>query len=142
MIDLPDVRQRKDFDCGHAAVACVADLFGVRRPPDLSNGIDGTDPNTIEALLRRAGFNVCAGAMTVSDLKHFTNRGAPVVCPVSLPDVGGHWVVVAGVERLTVYYHCPDAGPRSMRAALWTPCWADETRAGRPYKTWGIAAWR
>lgn len=141
MIDLPDVRQKKDFDCGHAAVAAVTDLFGLPRPPDLSNAVDGTSPDTAEAVLRRAGLRVLAGHMTVSDLKHLTDRGAPVLCPVVLPDQGGHWVVVRGVARRVVYYHDPEFGPRSLGVAKWLSAWDAETRAGRAYNGWGIAAW-
>jgi predicted double-glycine peptidase len=140
MILLPDVRQRKDFDCGVAAVETVLKLFGLPRPPDLSNPIDGTAPDTVEALLRKAGLLVAAGHLTVSDLKHFTDRGAPVLCPITVSD-GGHWVTVRGVQRLRVHYQDPETGPQSLKASDWDAGWTGGTRTGRDYSGWGIAAW-
>jgi hypothetical protein len=138
MLAIPDVRQALDYDCGTAAVDAVCRFFGKRErgPVPLANPIQGMGPQTVEAVLRSRGFRVLSGSMTVRDLKHLTDTGRPVLCPVDL--FGGHWVVVSGVARLQVAFHCPTDGPRTLKAAAWLPVWKDRSHDGHQYDQWGI----
>lgn len=140
MLTIPDVRQHDDYDCGTACVDAVLRFFGVRTTAGvlgLANPVQGTSPDTVEALLRATGLPVLSGTLRVADLKYLTHSGRPVLCPVAIS--GGHWVVVAGVWRTTVYYHDPDEGPRAMPAGKWRDLWRDGTRAGHEFDRWGIA---
>ncbi len=141
MIALSDIRQKLSYDCGHAAVACVIDLFG-RRCPKLierlgTTPIDGTDPRQIEAYFRQEGFCVQSGDFTVEDLKYHTGSSRPVIVLVKLH--GGHYLVVAGVRRGFVYFQDPDTGPARMRIADFEEAWSSVDRMGAIYDKFGIA---
>jgi hypothetical protein len=102
----------------------------------MSNPVQGTSPDTVEAMLRAAGLPVVSGTMNLRDLKHFTSSARPVLCPIT--DEGGHWVVVRGVERLRVYYHDPADGPLDKSSKVWLGMWVDSTRT-KVFDRWGIA---
>lgn len=140
LLDLPDVRQRDGYDCGPAAIDCALAFLGVRTCAHvlgLANPVHGTAPDTVEALLRRADLPVLSGEMTLADLRHFARGGRPVLCPVALH--GGHWVVVRGVERGSVHYHCPLNGRQKMPRDEWLVHWRDDTTRGVTYSRWGLA---
>lgn len=140
LLDLPDVRQRDDYDCGEAAADTVFRFLCGRSLSHvaLSDAVDGLHPSNLEAGLRRAGLAVQSGTMTVADLQHHTRAGRPVLCPIA--HHGGHWVVVRGVARGKVYYQCPTAGRLSLSLAQWVDAWRDSTRAAHDFDRWGIAA--
>ena len=142
LLDVPPVMQCADYDCGAAAVDCVAQFWGLRPrgPAKFSNRVQGMSPDTVEALLRALGLSVLSGNMTVDDLKHLTRTGRPVLCPVDL--YGGHWVVVRGVGRGKVHYHCPTDGPGSMPAKDWAEKWKDVSRGGQEFVRFGICPGR
>lgn len=140
ILKLPDIRQKDDYDCGAAAVDTVLRFLGVRSCAavlDMANPVQGTAPDTVEALLRRAGLPVLSGTLHIEDLKHFPDHGRPVVCPVSTDD-GGHWVIVAGISRGRVHYQCPLNGKTTMKVSDWLVRWRDTSRSGHEYDRWGI----
>lgn len=140
MLTIDPVMQKFEYDCGAACVDAVIKFYGIRTCVGvltLSNHIQGTSPDTIEALLRRAGLKVISGTMTTADLKHMTTTGRPVICPITTPE-GGHYVVVRGVGRGKVWYHCPSDGPKSMKISDWEANWNDTSRSGHEYDKWGI----
>lgn len=141
MIEFPDQRQEDDYTCGTAILQGVFDLFRIDRSSsdDLATEADGLHPATLESVLRRAGFSVQSGQMTVEDLKHHTAHGRPVLCPID--QFGGHWVAVLAVARGIVWYHCPVGGRKKIREKEWRAIWRDHTRAGHPFDSWGIATW-
>ena len=141
MLMIPDVRQTTDYDCGAAAVDAVAEFHGQRRRSlsgikHIANPVQGMAPETVEAVLRSIGLTVLSGVMTVADLRHLTRTGRPVLCPVATG--GGHWVVVRGVTRCRVHYHCPTHGPSSLPILSWESQWHGETRHGHGFERWGI----
>lgn len=136
ILRIPDCRQKTEWTCSEAAIHSACSFLGVSPPAPFANAIQGMDPATVEAVLRSVGLCVLSGTMQLSDLKHLTSTGRPVLCPVSLH--GGHWVVVAGVERLSVHYQCPESGPGRMPAKAFASIWADRGRT-REYVHWGIA---
>jgi ABC-type bacteriocin/lantibiotic exporter with double-glycine peptidase domain len=119
----------------------VLRFHGVPRPLDvqrLANPVQGTAPDTIEAVLRAAGLPVVSGSMRGGDLEHFTRCGRPVICPLSLS--GGHWVVIAEANRNYVTFHDPLVGSRWMWTDDFADVWTDTTRNGHTFARWGIAA--
>lgn len=139
-MDLPDIRQRENHDCGDTAFRIVCESHGWRARAALSNPIDGTDPRTLEHGFRRLGKRVTSGEMTLADLRHFTRRGCPVIALVQLDGVG-HYVVVGQSTSRFVAFQCPSNGPRSLSAAKFLRLWTDIDRSGTIYHQWGIAAW-
>jgi len=143
MIELSDIRQKGNHDCGHAAVRCVVAYFGCRYPNLMSRlattGMDGTDPRSIEGFLRQEGFLVQSGHMTITDLRHHTKLGRPVIVLVSWH--GGHYIVVSGVRRGYVYFQDPAEGPGRLDLGQFLQAWASFDRFGTIYNNFGIAAW-
>jgi ABC-type bacteriocin/lantibiotic exporter with double-glycine peptidase domain len=143
LLTIPNVRQAAAHDCGAAAVSAVLQYHGLapaRWLTRLANPVQGMSPDTIEAVLWDALGHVASGTMSVPDLKHFCNTRRPVLCPVTFADGLGHWVVVRGVVRGAVYYHCPTDGPEKMSVAKWEGIWHDST-PGSEYRTFGIMGW-
>lgn len=148
MLTIPDVRQRKDYDCGAACVSALLSFYGREWPTvwQLANPVQGMDPATVEAVFRAAGLDVLSGAMTLADLAHFARSGRPVMCPVHTDDDGPHWVVVRGVGDMPgagtmgawVFHHCPTSGPIHLREADWLEVWYGLAYDGQAFDRWGI----
>ena len=138
LLVIPDIRQSADYDCGDAVVSALARFHGIGVSGGISNAIQGTDPGTVEAVVRRWGLPVVSGTLTLADLAHFTKTGRPVLCPVAA--FGGHWVIVRGIDRGRVHVHCPFSGPTSTPSAKWVAEWRDVSRAGHEFDRWGIVA--
>lgn len=142
MLDIPPVLQRKDFDCGAACVAAVAEFHGLaaRGVRGWACPVAGMAPDTMLAALRSLGLSVLAGGpLEVTTLRALTKEGWPVICPITRA-AGGHWVVVRGVRRGRVHFHCPTHGASSEPVATWETQWCDSTETGTPFVRWGVAA--
>jgi ABC-type bacteriocin/lantibiotic exporter with double-glycine peptidase domain len=145
MITLSDMRQKNGYDCGIVAVKVLLKALGKRLTPEneislSTSPIDGTDPRSIESLLRKLGLHVLSGEMSWQDLAYFTQT-RPVICLITLDNVG-HWVVASGLKDGKLHYQDPSGGPRSLGKKKWHDVWCDIDRLGAIYRQWGIAAWR
>lgn len=142
MLCLPDIRQTRDFDCGRAAVASVYQFFEIRKRHSAlcTSSLDGTDPRTLEAYLRKDGFFVLSGDMTIQDLREQTKAGRPVIVLMTLHG-GGHYIVVSGVARGKVCFQDPVAGSSKMDAGEFEEAWHDFDRFGQVFERFGIAVW-
>lgn len=141
LLEIPDVRQRSDYGCGDAAVDAALGALGLarKRGTRLSAPEQGMPPDVLAAVLRASGCEVLAGPILtgVDGLKHFAAAGCPAVCPVA--DHGGHWVVVRGVRRGRVHFHCPLSGPASKSVADWVAQWADvHGESGHRFERWAV----
>jgi|LakMenE01Jun11ns_1017448.scaffolds.fasta_scaffold9788207_2 ABC-type bacteriocin/lantibiotic exporter with double-glycine peptidase domain len=144
---LPDIRQTVSHDCGVAAWKTIYRWHTDKRPGailDLSNGIQGLDPATLESKIRVGkSWNVVAGEMMTDDLRHYCDSYRPVICLITRDFDGeecGHYVVVSGVYRRRVYYQDPYDGPRSLPATEWNAGWHDRGRYA-DFTRWGLVAW-
>jgi ABC-type bacteriocin/lantibiotic exporter with double-glycine peptidase domain len=139
--ELPDIRQKHDHDCGHAALRCLA-AYHTGSPngvADLSTQQHGTDPATIEAILRSWGWCVSAGERTLSELAYYCGDGRPVLTPIQRHG-GGHYVVVYAVTRSRVWFQCPVDGASWLSHDEWANVWHDNGRyAG--FHSFGVVAW-
>ena len=141
MLQLPEIRQKGEYDCGPTARKIVEDYLGIRIPTVHATPVDGLSPSALENAFRKAGACVLSGNMTISDLRHQTRLGRPVVCLVTHKGEG-HYVVVAGVGTRYVHYQCPDEGRRMELDSRFLQQWYDHSaRWGYDYKCWGIAVW-
>lgn len=141
ILPVPIVIQTAEYDCGTTAAKAVFRYYN-RRLPDLEKvgvpcPIDGTDPRTMESLIRRAGFGVEAGETRISTLRHHTREGRPAIALVQKDGVG-HWVVVCGVERGRVHLMDPYVGQASERVNVFEARWRDVCRDGSPYFQWAL----
>lgn len=143
ILKLPDVRQKNGHDCGRAALESFFGFYEItpaRWLKHLPNHVQGTSPDTIEAVLWSTLGNVCRGTMDADALRYWTRRGCPVLTPITHPKYGGHWCVVAGVDRGRVKFHCPIDGMSSMKLPEWEAAWVD-TSCGSPYVRFGLTGW-
>lgn len=141
ILEVPAVRQKKDYDCGTAAARAVFRFHG-KSFPDLSelgvpSPIDGTDPRVLEAIIRRAGLGVESGESRVATLRHHTREGRPALVLIQ-DHGGGHWAVVCGVERGRVHLMDPSVGPRAIPVAEFEAAWLDVCRDGTLYHCWAV----
>ncbi len=150
LLALPNVLQRRGWDCGVAATKCAHQflsaedlpLFSYVRPLG-SNSFDGTPPANIEAFFRDRGFSVTAGEMTPAVLQAFTRLGRPVLCPFQQDRAetfqSGHWVVVRGCDGQTVWYQDVSFGPVKAPVAEFLRRWHDVDAFGNHFLMYGIA---
>lgn len=123
ILDLPDIRQRADHDCGDAAGLCVTTYHGLRPYTPIST-LDGTPPHAIADAFYHRGFAVIGGEARLADLKHWCDTGRPPICLVHFPvDTCSHYVTVAGVHRGYVHFQDPAEGPRKLKVARWEDAW-------------------
>lgn len=141
---LPDIRQKDAHDCATAAWRCVYRYHYGRNKSvlDLSHPINGTDPATIEAVIRSdKRWNVKSGESFVSDLAHYAATERPAICLMTFPGASdSHYITVAGVWRGRIYFQCPDIGPQSMLAGEFEAAWHGLGRYSH-FKQWALCAW-
>ena len=148
LLDVPDVRQSENWDCGAAAVMAVCKHFGVG-PTVLSayaqalgaTESEGTPPTAVAAFLSQQGLAVTsAHKMGIDDLGRFHAAGQPVLCPCRPDGSGttGHWVVVIGTGLGQVFLHDPACGRRMLsEMSGWLD--GDRDAGGVDYDRFGIA---
>lgn len=142
MLTLPSLYQKSGHDCGQAAARVVYRYHGLRKAdPPKGSELDGTHPAEMERAFRNAGLCVQSGEMAPADLRHHTRLGRPVVCLVTESDGEGHWVVVGGLVRGRVRFHCPTRGACAEPVAAFAARWHDSDRVAVRYERWGIAVW-
>lgn len=138
ILKIPQILQQADSTCGPTCVRAACEYLGVKYP-DLSKRLhctadEGVEPRTIGAWLRGEKiFLVADGSMTVEDLRHFANVGAPVICLLN-----GHYVTSAGVSRGRVHFHDPESGMASLPVNSWLSRWRCGSCLGVDYVQWSI----
>ncbi len=141
ILDVPDVRQRHDFDCGAACLETVFRFHGLPKPrwvSALATPIDGMSPETVRAVASAVFGSVVSGHLTVGLLDGFVRDGKPVIAHATFADGIEHWVVVVGVTRARVHFHCPTDGRDSLSLADWDAVWRDD---GGRYRRYGVTGW-
>ncbi len=143
MVDLEDVRQLTDHDCGAACACAILRYHGIRCTLAgcvellYTNGLDGTDLRTLEGFFRSYGLCVLAGEMDLTDIRQQTRRGRPVLCLVT-----GHYVVALGLTRSRVHVHDPLGGRARLPVAAFEEGWRDTDRSGAVYQRFGLSVWK
>lgn len=160
LLEIPDVRQAGDFDCGAAATQSVALYFGVdegRQESDYVRELgttegDGTEPEAIIDWLNDHGLVTTSGqGMSLDDLKRFYAEGKPVIVPLQMygdtPEYDqeeaanetGHYVIVQGLGLGLVFFQDPIGGRQMMAEADFDARWHDREKEGVIDDHFGIA---
>lgn len=144
-LDLPDVRQSYDYDCGASATQTVCQFYGIG-PATEDEYVEalgttpegGTPPDSIVTFLTGLGLQVEArNDMTIPDL---AAAGCPVICciqdyedePADIPqERAGHYVVVAEATDDTVTLQDPSAGRVEMPTIDFLARWEDTDGEGQ-----------
>ena len=141
---LPAEFQKNGHDCGITAWRCVFRYHYARNAKviDLSNPIQGTDPSTLEALIRRdANWCVNSGETFISDLEHFAATLRPSICLMTFDnDTDSHYVVCGGVWRGKVYFHDPAEGWRTLPVKEFERMWHGVGKYAH-FARWSLTAW-
>ena len=126
MIQLRNVKQTFDFDCGPKALQTVMEYYGVEmREDELMKGLktdqEGTHPKNMVALAEKIGFQVFASEnVSLEELKRFVDDGAPVIVLLQAwaerimsledwkaDDDDGHYAVVIGHKDHVIIFEDP-----------------------------------
>jgi predicted double-glycine peptidase/phage portal protein BeeE len=144
-LDLPDLRQSYDYDCGASATQTVCQFYNVG-PATEDEYVQalgttpegGTPPEAIVAFLTDLGLGVEArNDLTIPDL---AAAGCPVICciqdyeedPADIPEErAGHYVVVAEATDDTVTFQDPSAGRVEMPTLDFLARWQDTDGQGQ-----------
>lgn len=127
VIDLNDMRQTFDFDCGAKALQTMFAFYGDNIREDgllkeLGTTKDGTKVRSLMKAAKSHGYKVKAGSLGFETLKETVNKGLPVIVLVqawadkmmTLEDWqkdwdDGHYVIVIGVEDDIVVFEDPSS---------------------------------
>jgi uncharacterized protein len=144
-IDLPDIRQSYDYDCGASATQTVCAFYGVG-PETEDEYVDalgttpegGTPPDAIVTFLQSLGLQVEArNDLTIPDL---AAAGCPVIVCIQayeeeeadIPqERAGHYVVVAEATDDIVTIQDPSAGRVEMPTLDFLARWEDTDGEGQ-----------
>lgn len=159
VLDVPDVRQKDEFDCGAAALKAALDYYQVK--PSRSEeemvralGSDedhGTLPKAILREAKDAGLGVEeSSGMSLAELTQQIDNGNLVICPVQAYGTddeerhreSGHYVVVCGYTPTDIILHDPSAGRQSQPRREFLTCWHDQDANGVDYHHYGIVVSR
>ena len=130
VLDLPNVRQMDDYDCGPAAVRSVLGYYGIESvEKDVIRATKtskkwGAEPDDMENALKAMGLEVFQkSGMTVDELRLCTQRRIPVIVAIQAwgdrDDYSddwddGHYVVVKGVDDSVVRIEDPSSDSESQ----------------------------
>lgn len=133
-MDVPDTRQRNDFDCGPACVRAAIRAFGliplavdsILKP----HPVHGTPPDRMARCLARHGLYVTVYEdMTWNQLRAACERSV-VLAPIQLHGEG-HWVVVKSATEKQVSLMDPFPQPvAAMSRWSFESVWRDEYPPG------------
>lgn len=141
LLDLPEIEQKGDYDCGGTVYTCVCRYWESRQKRIHCDPLLGFHPHQLEPTLRRTGFKVQSGNMAVDDLKFHSSLYRPVICLIRHGN-DGHYVVSAGVSRGKVYYMDPADGKiHSVKSSEFEQIWLDIDKSATVFSKFGLACW-
>lgn len=117
VLSFPDVRQDHGGGCGVAVLRACFKWSGKEEPEGL------------DSLADESGFLGGVEQMeeTISLLGSpvHTSLLFPCVALIIDEDHVEHWVVITGRSQFSVFFHCPQEGPRVVPIALFDSFWSD-----------------
>ena len=158
LLELPDVRQTYNYDCGVKAVQGVLAYYGIDIREDhladmLGTTEEGTSPEKIIKVLSDQGFDVEDGEMTISELKRYIDNKYPVIVVLQAwaddpKNVDweqdwddGHYVICAGYDGKRLIFEDPSIWQKVfLTEDEFMKRWHDISSAGNKFVHYGIAA--
>lgn len=160
MIELHNLRQTYDFDCGAKALQGVLAFYGVEEREDVlladlsSDPTHGTSLENMTRVARQRGFDVeCSSGWTLDQVKGHIDEGRPVIVAIqawsekylSLREWrenydDGHYVVVIGYDGPVLYFEDPASFHRTwLKENEFMARWHDEDpKTGEKYIRVGL----
>lgn len=134
ILDVPNVQQQFDWDCGPSCIETVTSYFGEQGTSaefaklmgtDVNNG---TDPSAMCHMLNQLGLNYeDRDDLQIQDLQHYIEQGQPIIAAIQdyeetptdiVTQRAGHWVVVIGADAENVYLQDPSAYETNGRVVM------------------------
>ena len=124
-LNLPDVKQSYDYDCGAKAVQAVLSYYSIKtKESDLidqlgTNEKNGTDISSIKKVLKTYDLDVEMGQLSIEKLKESLDKNYPVIILLqSYPtketkkdwkntNKNGHYVIAIGYDDDTFTFEDP-----------------------------------
>lgn len=158
LLDVPDIRQEFDYDCGAAACLAIANYFRIG-PQSLGEMRDilntekknGTELIRMIDFFNANGLSVTSGqGWTIEDLKQFFLAKMPVICAIQAygspaderANRSGHYVVVIGLALGQIVLQDPSSGRRIVPELDFESVWHDKDENENILKKFGIAVGR
>ena len=157
MLDVPHLRQLRSWSCGPACVRMVLRYFGQdASESDLIEELDcdgrnGTSPERLVQYLRRMGFSVRAGILSLQDLQLSASRSRPSIVAYqdwARPRVDyatswdhGHYAIVVGADDRRIMLCDPSSKRprRYLKPDDFLSRWHDIESDGTIYRQWGLS---
>lgn len=155
-INLPQLRQTYNFDCGAKALQAVLAYYGLEIREDkimeeAGTSKQGTPIAGIKKIIKRNKLKMKSGRMTITTLKKYIDQKIPVIVVLQawtnkkrvnwLKDwADGHYVVVIGYTKDKIIFEDPSSIFRTyLTYDELKERWHDVDTDGKKYFNYGIA---
>jgi len=157
ILELPDLRQYSDFDCGVSVTQGILAYYGIDSTESeliSEMKIDpnwGTEPKQIETLMQNRGLEVVSKQMTLEEIKSYIDQRTPVILDIQAwdenPDVDyettkedGHYVIAIGYDDDGFIFEDPSwTGLAKLTYDELLKRWHDVDANNNELRNWGIA---
>lgn len=157
ILELPDLRQYSDFDCGVSVTQGILAYYGIDSTESeliSEMKIDpnwGTEPKQIETLMQNRGLEVVSKQMTLEEIKSYIDQRTPVILDIQAwdenPDVDyettkedGHYVIAIGYDDDGFIFEDPSwTGLAKLSYDELLKRWHDIDANNNELRNWGIA---
>jgi len=123
LLDVPQVRQSFDYDCGAKVLEAVLVYYGISAREDkifreTGTSKAGTSPKKIQNVAKKNGLECTAKSMTIDELKTFIDKKIPVILALQAWSdkknidwetdwKDGHYVLAIGYDKDKIYFEDP-----------------------------------
>jgi predicted double-glycine peptidase len=125
-IDFPTLRQVSTYDCGASALQMILQYYGIDEREEKimesihTNTKEGTKTEDIIKYLKRKGFKVSDGVLTINELKKYIDKKIPVIVVLQAwvdkktPNwekgyTNGHYAIVIGYTDNSIIFSDPSS---------------------------------
>lgn len=157
-VNLPSVKQTKNYSCGAGALRSIAKHYGIEMSEKdfmkllKTSYEEGTDPTNLKKTANILSLNVKEHHnMSINLLKKYLNEGKPIICAIQAygkpkdykEDKNGHYVIAIGYDKSYIYFEDPVLkGKRGhLKNDEFLKRWHDYDE-GRKFKCYGLVVWK
>ncbi|NCC71221.1 hypothetical protein EOM09_06575 [bacterium] len=158
IINLPQLRQTYNFDCGAKALQSILFYYGIDVREDKIMKIaktnkNGTSIQGIGKVIKKYGLKMKASKMNIDILKNYINDKTPVLIALQAWSnkkridwsnnwSDGHWVVVIGYTKEKIIFEDPSSIYKTyLKYNELLERWHDIDTNGKKYLNLGIAVY-
>jgi len=156
IINLPQLRQTYNFDCGAKALQSILSYYGIEVREDeiikiAKTNKNGTSIQGIKKVVNKYGLKMKANKMNIDTLKNYINDRVPILIAIQAWTnkqkinwsdnwSDGHWVVVIGYIKEKIIFEDPSSIYKTyLKQNELLERWHDIDTNGKKYLNFGIA---